>query len=101
MEADILVEHGEPVRQFSVLLSNTVGSLAALFKLLHNASVDVIGLSMQDSRDATVARLIVSAPDTAEQLFRVRERILQRMPDQIGIAQSEKMFCRRIEIGDS
>jgi len=38
--------------------------------------------------------------DTAEQLLRIRECILQRMPDQIGIAQSEKMFCRRIEVGD-
>ena len=69
METETLIDHGEPVRQFSVLLSNRVGALAALFKLLHHASVDVIGLSMQDSQDATVARLIVSAPDTAEQLF--------------------------------
>jgi len=69
METETLIDHGEPVRQFSVLLSNRVGALASLFKLLHGASVDVIGLSMQDSRDATVVRLIVSAPDTAARIF--------------------------------
>ena len=69
METETLIAHGEPVRQFSVLLSNKVGALAALFKLLHHASVEVIGLSMQDSRDATVARLIVSAPDTVARIF--------------------------------
>ena len=39
--------------------------------------------------------------DAAKQLLGVGERILQRMPDQIGIAESEKMLCRRVEIGDS
>lgn len=63
------LESSPPVRQFSVLLQNRVGSLAALVKLLRGARIDVIGLSMQDSRDATVARLVVTDPDAAEQLF--------------------------------
>ena len=69
MESDILIDHGSPVRQFSVLLANRVGALAAMVKLLRSASIEVIGLSMQDSRDATVARLVVSDPETAEQIF--------------------------------
>ena len=69
MESDILIDHGEPVRQFSVMLPNRAGALAAMVKLLRAAGIEVIGLSMQDSRDATVARLVVSDPETTAQLF--------------------------------
>jgi hypothetical protein len=69
MASDILIDHGAPVRQFSVMLPNRVGALAALVKLLRASAIEVIGLSVQDSRDATVARLVVSDPDTAEHLF--------------------------------
>ena len=68
-ETDTLVDHSAPVRQFSVMLPNRVGALAALVKMLRASSIEVIGLSVQDSRDATVARLIVSDPDTTEQIF--------------------------------
>jgi hypothetical protein len=69
MESETIIDHGEPVRQFSVLLPNRAGALAALVKLLRGNSIEVIGLSVQDSRDATVARLVVSDPDAAEHLF--------------------------------
>ncbi|MGA0846509.1 MAG: acetolactate synthase [Luteolibacter sp.] len=69
MESDTVIDHGEPVRQFAILLPNRVGALAALVKLLRAISIEVIGLSVQDSRDATVARLVVSDPDSAERLF--------------------------------
>ncbi len=69
LESDTLIDHGTPVRQFSVLLPNRVGALASLVKLLRASAIEVIGLSMQDSRDATVARLVVSDPETAGQLF--------------------------------
>ena len=69
MESDTIIDHGEPVRQFSVLLPNRAGALAAMVKLLRSQKIEVIGLSVQDSRDATVARLVVSDPDTTEQLF--------------------------------
>ena len=59
MESETIIDHGEPVRQFSVLLPNRAGALAAMVKLLRSSGVEVIGLSMQDSRDATVARLVV------------------------------------------
>ncbi len=68
-ETGSLVDHSSPVRQFSVMLPNRVGALAALVKMLRASMIDVIGLSVQDSRDATVARLVVSDPETTEQLF--------------------------------
>lgn len=69
LETGTLVDHGTPVRQFSVLLPNRVGALAALVKMLRASGIEVLGLSVQDSRDATVARLVVSDPDTTEQIF--------------------------------
>jgi hypothetical protein len=69
MESDTIIDHGEPVRQFAVMLPNRCGALAAMVKLLRASSIEVIGLSVQDSRDATVARLVVSDPESTEQLF--------------------------------
>lgn len=69
MESDILVDHGAPIRQFSVMLPNRAGTLAAVVKLLRGAGIEVIGLSMQDSRDVTVVRLVVSDPETTGRMF--------------------------------
>lgn len=69
MESDTIIDHGEPVRQFAVMLPNRAGALAAMVKLLRASSIEVIGLSVQDSRDATIARIVVSDPESTEQLF--------------------------------
>jgi hypothetical protein len=69
METPTTIEHGEPVRQFSIMLPNRAGALAAMVKLLRSHAIEVIGLSVQDSRDATVARIVVSDPDTTDQIF--------------------------------
>ena len=71
LESDsrLVAENGTPVRQFAVMLPNRVGALASLVKLLRSSSIEVIGLSVQDSRDATVARLVLSDTDTAESIF--------------------------------
>lgn len=60
---------GEPVRQFSVLFANRAGALVSLTNLLKRSHIEVLGLSVQDSRDATIARLVLSDPDSAEALF--------------------------------
>ncbi|MGC6467059.1 MAG: hypothetical protein ACON38_07745 [Akkermansiaceae bacterium] len=59
----------EFVRQFSVMLPNRVGAFSSLLQLLSRRGIDVIGLSVQDSRDATVARLVLNDPDSGEELF--------------------------------
>ena len=67
--AAITTNHGPPVKQFSVMLQNRVGALAALVKLLRMTAIEVVGLSVQDARDATIARIVVSDPELTEQLF--------------------------------
>jgi len=58
-----------PVRQLSVFLHNQVGALLSLVKLLNDNDIEVLGLSLQDSVDLTLVRLIVSDPDGGKQLF--------------------------------
>jgi len=62
-------KEGVVVKQFSVLLQNRVGSLGSILKLVRNSGEDVIGLSMQDAKDAQIVRLIVTDPELVGQLF--------------------------------
>lgn len=55
--------------QFSVMLKNRAGSLSSLVRLLRGDNIDVIGLSVQDSRDACVVRMVLSDPDNAMRIF--------------------------------
>ena len=62
-------ESGGSIRQFSVMLPNRAGSMEALIQLLQKSGIELLGLSLQDSRDATIARIVVSDFDLAEQVF--------------------------------
>lgn len=64
---------GPRVKQFSVFLKNKVGALLEVVRLLRVHSVDVIGLSVQDSTDSSIVRLIVSDPEIVEMLFQQNE----------------------------
>lgn len=66
---DEMVHRRSYVRQFSVMMPNRVGAFSSLASLLSRRTIEVIGLSVQDSRDATIARLVLNDPDTAEELF--------------------------------
>lgn len=69
MEFSNVIDHGVPTRQFSVMLPNRSGALAALVKLLRQSTIEVIGLSVQDSRDVTIVRLITSDPEMTSAVF--------------------------------
>jgi hypothetical protein len=60
---------GTPVRQIAVFLPNRPGAFVAILDLLRANQVVVLGLSVQDSIDNTVVRLVASDPDTVETLF--------------------------------
>ena len=61
--------HGRAVRQYSVFLANRVGALMEVVKMLNDAHVIVLALSIQDSSETSIARIIVSDPDRLEELF--------------------------------
>jgi len=60
---------GPQVRQFSVFLQNKVGALLEIVKLLDGNNVVVLALSIQDSSESAIARMIVSDPDLVSELF--------------------------------
>lgn len=73
MDLETSIDGDSPyVKQFSVFLINRAGALLSVVRLLEAANVMVLGLSLQDSEDVTIARLIVSDPETVETLFQER-----------------------------
>ncbi len=60
---------GPLVRQFSVFLANKVGAMLEVVKLLNAHHVDVLALSISESTDSAIARIIVSDPDSVQNLF--------------------------------
>ena len=61
---------GPLVRQFSVFLPNKVGAMLEVVKLLNAHATHVVALSVSESTDAAIARIIVSDPERVEELFR-------------------------------
>lgn len=62
-----------PVRQFSVFLQNKVGALLEVVKLLNEHHVVVLALSIQDSSESSIGRMVVSDPERVSQLFHEHE----------------------------
>jgi hypothetical protein len=61
---------GPLVRQFSVFLPNKVGAMHDVLKLLNANDCHAIAMSVSESTDSAIARLIVSDPESVEKLFR-------------------------------
>jgi hypothetical protein len=66
-------EDGPRVKQFSIFLKNKVGALLDVVKLLNDHHVEVLAVSVQDSADAAIVRIVVSDPDHVKELFAIRE----------------------------
>lgn len=63
--------HEEPYAvQFSVFLANRVGQLRDMLDRCHSEEVDVLGLSIVDSTDWAVIRVIFSDPGKARHVLR-------------------------------
>jgi hypothetical protein len=61
---------GPRVRQFSIFLPNKVGAMLEVVKLLNAHHADVVALSISESTDSAIARVMVSDPDLTERLLR-------------------------------
>ncbi len=59
----------EDVKQFSVFMENKVGRLLDIVKILSGASIHVVALSILDTADAAIVRLVADDPDKARALF--------------------------------
>ncbi len=59
----------DPVKQFSVFAENRVGRLYDLTALLKNNNVHVMALTVLDTTDSSILRVIVDDPDRARELM--------------------------------
>src|SRR6267142_363654 len=60
---------GPLVKQFSIFLPNKAGAMLDVVKLLHTHDTHVVALSISESTDSAIARILVSDPDRVENLF--------------------------------
>jgi len=60
---------GPLVKQFSVFLPNKVGAMLDIVKLLSTRNAHVVALSISESTDSAIARIVVSDPETVENIF--------------------------------
>ena len=61
---------GPLVKQFSVFLPNKVGAMLDIVKLINAHESHVVALSVSESTDSAIARIVVSDPDRVQDLFR-------------------------------
>lgn len=59
----------DPVKQFSVFAENRVGRLFDLIGLFKNHNVHVMAITVLDTTDSAIVRLIVDDPDQARELM--------------------------------
>lgn len=59
----------DPVKQFSVFAENRVGRLFDLTALLKDNNVHIIALTVLDTTDSAILRMIVDDPDKARELM--------------------------------
>ena len=62
--------HNDPVKQFSIFTPNRLGRLHDLLDLLRSRDVHVLALSVLDTTDSAIIRVVVDDPEQARDLFR-------------------------------
>lgn len=77
--------------QFAVFLDNRPGTLSRACQALAAAQINILALSVQDSVDHAVVRMIVDRPKEAEQVFarlpaavQRRDVVFMDVPNQVG-----------------
>jgi hypothetical protein len=83
----------DPVKQFSVFAENRVGRLHELTSLLKNHNVHVMAITVLDTTDSAIVRLIVDDPDRARELM-----VLNAFPyaecDMIAVEFSDESYLQ-------
>ena len=77
------------IKQISVFLENKSGSLAEVTRILRQNNIDISALSIADTTDFGILRLIVNNPDMAEKVLRENEFTVSST-EVIGISVEDK-----------
>jgi len=59
----------DPVKQFSIFAENRVGRLSDVIRLLNSHNVHVIAITILDTTDSAIIRVLVDDPERARSLF--------------------------------
>lgn len=62
-------KQADPIRQFSIFLANKAGRLLELIRILQSRHVHVVALTILDTTDSAIVRMVVDDPDTARSIF--------------------------------
>ncbi|MBN2051742.1 MAG: ACT domain-containing protein [Spirochaetales bacterium] len=77
------------VKQISVFLENTTGRLAEVTKTLADAGIDLRAISIADTADFGILRMIVDKPDEAMRVLKEAE-FTAKLTEVIGIMLDDK-----------
>ena len=71
------------IRQISVFVENKQGRLSAIIKILKDNGINIRAISIADTKDFGILRLIVSDPDLACEKLR-EEKCINELKDNIN-----------------
>jgi hypothetical protein len=57
------------ITQFSIFLENRVGQLLEVVRTFHGSKVKIVGLSISDSADCCIIRLVLSHPEQGREIL--------------------------------
>lgn len=77
------------IKQISVFVENKTGRLSAIVAALGKAHIDISALSMADTTDFGILRLIVSDADKAKEVLR-EEGVVVRSSEVLAIEMEDK-----------
>src|SRR5271168_2611190 len=69
---DVETAHGRDwpsVRQFNVFVANRLGGLANVVRQFENSDIRIVSLTVIDSSDCAIIRLVLSDPERALEIF--------------------------------
>ncbi len=69
VEKVIPARRADPVRQFSVFTANRLGKLNEIANFLNSRSVHILALTVLDTSDSAIIRLVLDDPDQAKTLL--------------------------------
>src|SRR5437763_15142213 len=61
------------VTQFSVFLENRVGQILEVLRPFHGSKVKIVGLTISDSADCSILRLILSHPEQGREILQLHK----------------------------
>jgi hypothetical protein len=86
-EVDFETLHGRnwpTVTQFSVFLENRVGQLLEVVRAFQGSKVKIVGLSISDSADCCIIRLMLSHPEQGREILELAD---------LPFAENELLVC--------